>query len=196
MSTIQTFDFSVDILRSLLWRNNDAINLTALMQAKQDFFNSESEDFWTSWLADVFDLRTANTFGLGVWSIILGLNITFAPPPPAAPNTNFGFGPFRVNYFGSNFAPSIDDTALSNDDARMLLRLRYYQLTTGTTIPDINAIMKDIFGDQGLVHVEDGLDMTINYVFSFAVASSTALVLVDFDIMPRPAGVSATIAFA
>lgn len=98
MSTIQTFDFSANLLRALLWRNNEAPNLQALLQFKQDYFDSENEQFWSDWARDVFDLRTANEFGLNVWSIILGINITIEPVIPPVLNGNFGFGEFRLNF--------------------------------------------------------------------------------------------------
>lgn len=208
MSTIQELDFSVDMLRALLWRNNEAPNLQALLEFKQANFDADSQDFWTNWVQDVFNLRTANEFGLNVWSIILGINITIEPTATPTPNTNWGFGPDRIN-FGtpinlSNFTPSVSATSLSLEDARLVLRLRYYQLTTNGNVSDINLILKDVFRSQlgrrarirGLTaaYVTDNLDMTIHYTFLFQLSSSLQLVLKNFDILPRPAGVLVTFA--
>ncbi len=192
MSRIETFDFSVDIIRALLWRNNEAPNLLALLTFKQDYFNSESDDFWNDWVRDVFDLRTANEFGLNVWSIVLGINITIEPV--ASPtNSNFGFGALRLN-FGtpinlSNFSPSTGEFSLGLEDARVVLRLRYYQLTSNANVTDINLILEDVFGDLGASYVNDNLDMTLDYTFLFQLSSSLQNVLSKFDLLPRPAGV-------
>lgn len=198
MSTIQEFDFSVDILRALLWRNNEAPNIKALLEFKQANFDADSRDFWADWTRDVFDLRTANEFGLNVWSIILGINITIEPTVTPIPNTNWGFGADRIN-FGtpinlSNFTPSAGETSLSLEDARLVLRLRYYQLTTNGNVSDINLILEDVFGAQGAAYVTDNLDMTIHYTFLFQLSSSVQRVLTNFDILPRPAGVLVTFA--
>lgn len=104
---IQEFDFSVDILQALLWQYNDATKLQALLQKKQEFLNAEYSEFWQNWITDVFDLRTANDFGLQVWAIILGVTLS---PESGADETGkkvFGFGAYRQNFnnahFGQNF---------------------------------------------------------------------------------------------
>lgn len=194
MSTVQTFDFSANLLRALLWRHNSAPNLTALVQNKQDFYDENTVDFWTDWYKDVFDLRTANEFGLGVWAIILGLSITVNNEPQPF-NTGWGFGEFRVNYFGANFNNPTQDIPISTEDARVLLRLRYYQLTANATVLDLNAMIADVFesfavGSPG--HVIDNFDMTMEYIFNFSLPFSLEGLLVLLDALPRPAGVSLT----
>lgn len=190
MTKIQEFDYSADMMRALLWRNNSAPNITALLQHKQDYFNSENQAFWEDWYTDVFDLRTANRFGLNVWSIILGAGISFAPVQ-GADNTNWGFGSFRKNFLNGNFT-SLNGFLLTPDDARIVLRLRYYQLTTNGNILGLNFMLSDVFGSQGLAFVLDGLDMTITYEFQFVLTSSLINVFNSLDVLPRPAGVSAS----
>lgn len=189
MTTIETFDYSANILRALLWRNNAAPNITALIQNKQDYFDSDSQDFWTAWAIDVFDMRTANEFGLNVWSIILGFPISIITTEPPPPNSNWGFGPNRLNFNNGNFTP-LGGFPLTLEDARIVLRLRYYQLTTNGNISALNLMLEDIFSTQGLAYVTDGLDMTLIYVFDFVVPSSLQSVFSLLDILPRPAGVS------
>lgn len=195
MTTIQTLYFSANILRALLWRHNSAVNLQALVQHKQDFYDANTVDFWNDWYVNVFDLRTANDFGLQVWSRILGLTITISNDPQPF-NTGWGFGPFRVNYFGANFNNPTQDIPLTTEDARVLLRIRYYQLTSNATIPGINAMIADVFetfaiGSPG--HVLDPFDMTMEYIFNFSMSASLEDLLLDFDLLPRPAGVALTI---
>lgn len=190
MSTIQEFDFSANVLRALLWRNNESVNLEGLVQAKQDYFDTATKDFWESWIVDVFDLRTANEFGLAVWSIILGINITIGVGSHVA-NSSWGFGSFRKNWFPpAGFSSASSDIALSLEDARIVLRLRYYQLTTNGNVADINLLLLDVFGNPGSsAYVEDNLDMTVTYVFPVPLTSALAEVLAAFDLLPRPSGV-------
>ena len=195
MSTIQNIDTSANILRALLWRHNSALNLQGLIQNKQDFYDVDTETFWDDWYTNVFDLRTANDFGLLVWSAILGLTITISNDPQPL-NTGWGFGEFRVNWFGSNFNNPTQDVPLTTEDARVLLRLRYYQLTSNATIPVINAMIADVFesfvaGSPG--HVVDNLNMTMEYVFNFNMSAALEELLIVFDILQRPAGVAITI---
>ena len=78
---IESYDFSVNLMRALLWQYNDAENLQSVLQQKQDWYTINQTEFWQDWYDNVFNLLTANQFGLNVWAIILGLplNVTLAP---------------------------------------------------------------------------------------------------------------------
>ena len=186
---IQLFDFSINVLRALLWRHNDAINLQALLQNKQDALDELNQDFWESWINDVFNLQTANEFGLSVWSIILNIPLTIESTDSEPDNSNFGFGEFRKNFNNGNFTALGGSSSFSLEDARIILKLRYYQLVTRGTIPECNKIVADVFNHGNTVHALDGLDMTMTYVFSEYPSSALRLALESFDLLPRPSTV-------
>lgn len=184
---VQEFDFSVNLLQALLWQYNDAANLQSLLEQKSDWYEINQKEFWENWYRDVFDLRTANNFGLAVWAIILGLPLAVDKPPSGGPA--FGFGDFNQNYEHGNYQGSPSSSiVLSADQKRIVLRLRYYQLVSRGTVPEINALLNDLFGYRN-VYVLDGLDMTITYVFATALDASVQQILDQYDVLPRPAGV-------
>lgn len=186
---IQTFDYSVDLLRALLWQDNKAARLTSILQQKQNWYDTFVSTFWENWVRDVFDIRTANDFGLAVWAIVLGMPTTAVLPPTN--KANFGFGPYNKNFDRGNFGSLHATTVgLTLEQRRILLRLRYFSLITRCTIPEVNAGMKAILGDQGSVYVLDANDMSYTtYVFGFQPNSALAFVLQQFDVLPRPAAV-------
>lgn len=187
---IQTFDFSVNLLKALLWQYNDAKNLQSLLEQKQDWYSSEFTEFWDEWYRDVFDLNTCNDFGASVWAIILGVQFTVQVVPDKT-RLSFGYGVYHTNYFNGNYANS-DNTSipLNITQKRLVLKLRYYQLIARGTVPETNRFLKYIFGDQGLVYVLDQYDMSyVVYVFLYQPDSQTAFVLDNYDLLPRPAGV-------
>lgn len=185
---IQQFDFSVNLLVALLWQYNDALKLQSILESKQAWYNSEYSEFWTDWYRDVFDLRTANDFGLSVWAIILNIPLTITSG--GVPSLNiWGFGPFRKNFNRGNFAPSTSGIRLTTEQKRLVLQLRYFQLVTRGAIPEINKFLAYVFAPFGKVYALDGLDMTMNYVFTFTPPSQLRFVLETFDVLPRPAGV-------
>lgn len=186
---IQSFDFSINVLRALLWRHNEAVNLQALLQNKQDALDELNQDFWESWIENVFNLQTANEFGLSVWSIILDTPLTIESTDPEPDNSNFGFGTFRKNFNNGNFTAFGGTSSLSIEDARIVLKLRFYQLVTRGTIPECNKIVADVFGPDITVYALDGLDMTMVYVFSEYISSSLRSALESFDLLPRPSTV-------
>lgn len=188
MSQIQTFDFSVDLLRALLWQYNDAARLESILRQKQAWYDANQTAFWEDWTRDVFDLRTANDFGLAVWAIILDIPLAVASQGDAANKPIWGFGQYHENFTNGNFA-SIASSQLSTEQKRLVLRLRYFQLVTRGAVPEVNAFLAYLFEPLGLVYVNDGYDMTARYVFNFPLSSALEVVLTEYDLLPRPAGV-------
>lgn len=190
---VQEFDFSVDLLQALLWQYNDAARLQGLLTRKAAWYVENQTEFWTDWIADVFDLRTANDFGLAVWAQILNVALV-AAVPATEDRPVFGFGDFNLNFGNGNFGRDLNGAvSLNTEQKRLLLRLRYFQLTSTGAAPEINAMLAYLFGVLGGVYVLDGHDMTAVYVFDFIPPSNMLFVFQNFDILPRPAGVETTI---
>lgn len=190
MDKIQAFNFSVDLLRALLWQYNDAVNLQSILRQKSDWYSRNHTEFWNRWITDVFNLRTANDFGLAVWAIILDMPLTVGIPGSGA-RPVFGFGQYNQNFTNGNFGrDSAGVAGLTTEQRRVVLLLRYYQLITDGTVPHVNSILKDVFG-QG--YVLDHLDMTCSYIFPQSLSSTMIQVLENFDLLPRPAGVEVNI---
>lgn len=189
---IQSFNFNVDLLRALLWQYNEAENLQELLEEKQAWYTKNQQNFWTDFYTNIFDLRTANTFGLQIWSIILGqpLFINIAE----SGNPSWGFGTFHENFTRGNFSgPATESIRLSDATARVLLQLRYFQLISSGTVPETNRALKWIFGEKyGVAFLIDNHDMTQFYTFKFALPSDLAFIFNNFDVLPRPAGVGSS----
>lgn len=193
MSQIQSVDLSIDLMKSLLWQYNDAVRLQKLIELKNLWYAEKYTKFWNDWVVDVFDIRTANEFGLSVWSIILDVPLSFEAAASNVDKIAFGFGPQRNNFTRGNFKRSrAGAIALTTEQKRVALRLRYYQLVTSGNVLEINKFMAYLFAADplyGLVYVRDNLDMTCTYIFTFYPTSELQLVLNQFDLMPRPSGV-------
>lgn len=193
-ATIQPFDFTTDEMKAILWQYDSAPNTKALVQSKQDFYDQNQTQFWNDYLANIFDLETADDFGLAVWSIILDAPIAYIVTSGGIPS--WGFGTYHVNFTQGNFLGqngSNSTYALSTETARVILQLRYFMLTGTCTIPAINRMLKYIFfDDYGPAYITDGHDMTQRYVFGFALPSDMQYAFNNFDVLPRPAGVGST----
>ena len=180
---IREFDFSIDVTRVLNWRHNNAVNLPAMVNNKQNWINTNARDFWTNWIRDVFDLRTANNFGLMVWARILDLPIFVTTPAPDV--RSWGFGINNENFRDSNFAGATSGVVpLNTEQLRLALRMRAFQLHTDSSPLQVNAFLKDLFGEQGVAYMRDNKDMTVTYVFNFALDQNLAFVLQNYDILP------------
>lgn len=191
MTDIQEFDFSVQLIRALLWEYNDATNLQSLIASKVTWYDENQSEFWDDWITNVFDLRTANQFGLIVWGILLNLPLYVNnPPTPSKPTigfvdpsfTNFDNGNFSDTHGGTNILPIATQ--------RLALQLRYAQLTGSATVPEINRLLKRIFGTEGLAYVYDYGTMNQKYIFDFTLTADLIYLFTNFDILPRAAGVN------
>jgi len=186
MATVQQFDYSVDLLRALLWQYDDAAALQSLLAQKAEWYSVNQDEFWTNWRRDVFDLTTANNFGCAVWGVILNVPLSIALPG-TGDRPAFGFGLNNRNFERGNFGRLSSGVAsLTLEQKRILLRLRYFQLVSDGSVVWSNFMMRELFGGG---YVVDNLDMTATYVFTEALPATFLQVLLDFDLLPRPAGV-------
>ncbi len=199
MTGIKTFDYSIDVLRPLQWKENAAEKIHALLQNKQTWLDQNHTQFWQNFETDIFDLRTANNFGLAVWSIILDFPV-FLNPGSTSFTNNWGFGNFRRNFNNANFnsssTASTEDQALSTEQLRLALRLWFYRLHMDGSVTQTNAILKDLFGHLGPAYVQDNLDMTITFKFDFALPASFLTVVEQDAIMPIAPGVNANVVYS
>lgn len=190
MSTVQGFDPSVNLLSAILWQYENAEKLKAIIAAKQDWTNRNQTEFWINWQRDVFNIDTANSFGLSVWARILNVPLRIDIEPQEN-KVAFGFGSNNTNFNNGNFGVIQDQSqGLTLEQQRTVIKFRYFQLTSRCTVPEINEFMASMFGDQGNAYVYDPLDMSfVLYTFGFAPDSQLQFILDEFDLLPRPAGV-------
>lgn len=190
MSTVQEFDASVNLLAAILWQYEDAEKLKALAYAKQAWTTENQTNFWLGWYRDVFNVDTANAFGLSIWGRILNVRLGVEVEPQD--KVAFGFGGFNKNFNApSNFGvTSSGNQSLTIEQQRLVIKLRYFQLTSRGTVPEINRFMNQLFSSQGGVFVIDPHDMSFAiYQFNFSPDSQLRFILDEFDLLPRPAGV-------
>lgn len=190
MSTVQEFDFNVNLLKALLWQHDNAEGLKTLVQKKQEWYEENQTEFWDNWYRNVFDLDTANDFGLSVWARILNIPLEVRIEADVSKDA-FGFGVNHQNFENGNFARGQSgEVGLTTEQRRLVLKMRYFQLVSRGAIPETNEWLAGLFGDQGTVFVVDSNDMTFaTYFFTFEPDSQLRFVLEKYDLLPRPAGV-------
>ena len=184
--TQQEIDYAVDLMRAVLWQYDQAPALQSVLTQKSEWYGAEQEAFWAAWQATVFSLDTADAFGMVVWSKILGLPLSIILDP-VRDKKPFGFSGQNENFFNSNFASSAGVLyTLTLEQKRLILKLRYIQLVSRGTVPEVNRFLADLFGDA---YVLDGLNMAYTVVFPVAPTDELRLIIEEFDLLPRPAGV-------
>ncbi|WP_340610887.1 DUF2612 domain-containing protein [Xenorhabdus bharatensis] len=187
---IQSFDFHSDLLCAILWQYENAPKLNILAHHKAAYFEQSNVAFWRNWYRDVFNIDTANDFGLAVWARILDVSLGIDVAPSDKTKIGVGFG--KKRNFKGNFRRNSDYTLqLTSGQKRLIIRMRYFNLTQSPTVVNINTFLERFFWrDDSKVFVLDPLDMTyMYYVFNFNPDEQLRVLLENFDLMPRPSGV-------
>jgi predicted DNA-binding protein len=188
---IQEFDNDINVMPAILWQYENADKFVRLIQKQQAWIEENHNKFWRDWYRDVFDIDTANDFGLSVWARILDVNL-YVGVEPTTGNGSWGFGPNRQNFgnggFGRNRSGNI---CLSLEQKRMVIKLRLAQLLTRPTAYYINEVLESVVNTEDeKVYAYDTLDMEfIVYVFNYQPSSQTQFILRNYDLLPRPSGV-------
>ena len=185
-----SYKCEIDLTSAIDWQRGSASKLNKLIALKQAWYQKNHCDFWNNWVVDVFDLRTANEFGLSVWSIILDLPLfdQSEKSPPDYPAIYFGAN--RRNFSNGNFgknASTVD--SLTVNQKRIMLQLKALILNMRSSTYEINKKLSALFGARQ-VYVIDNLDMTYTYVISNPELRSFISVIQDYDLLPRPSCVS------
>lgn len=142
----------------------------------------------------VWDIDTAEGPGLDIWGRIVGVRralyisdeqyLGFSDDTDAVP---FGSGIlFNSQRLTPNF--QLTDTAY-----RQLILAKAALNITNCSIPDINAILRALFPDNGNAYVRDNRDMTMTYVFGSALSKVDYAIVTQSGALPKPAGVSVTV---
>ena len=189
---IQQFNFDLDLLQVIPWEKDSAPNLAALLGHKAEWYKKYYSEFWSDWERDVFNLETANDFGLNVWAIILDLPL-YTNPEESPPNfPAFGFASFGRPFDQGYFATSGNlANTLTLEQRRMLLTLRWMCLVSDGSMHSINRDVFRVF--KGTLYCLDRLDMTISYIFTQDPSDLIVSLMKTYDLLPRPAGVKANI---
>lgn len=147
----------------------------------------------------VFNVNTAQGFGLDIWGRIVGVNRVITTQS----DLDFGFaeaGSTSAVGFGQgefyNGTSLTNNTALSDDAFRTLIYAKMLYNISDGSIAGINQILLNLFPGRGNCYVRDNLNMTLTYVFTFATTPVEQAIVQGSGVLPKPAGVLALFSFA
>ena len=176
MTQVFNKDFSIDLQQSILWQYDKAEKLKTLILKKEEWYKKNNTDFINDFYKDVFNIDTANEFGLTIWGKILNFSRYIA------------YTTGTIHY-------------LDIEEYRFLLKAQMLRFTNRGTVPEINDFLYKLFDDKGhKCYVQDNYNMTMTYILRKDFSDKQWLIdwLTDpsqtyLDWLPRPAGVRITI---
>jgi len=152
--------YNGDLTQALKWLQNNAPNIQSLVNQKANWYTQFNDQFWADWETNIFNISTANPFGIMIWCIILnvpaslfGLYVTG--------QTSWAYGANRQNYVysalhvesnpntvGGNFYGGENTTIVNIQEARWVLMLRCAALVSNGRLSYINQMLKFIFNSN------------------------------------------------
>jgi hypothetical protein len=114
----------------------------------------------------IFNVETAQGFGLDIWGRIVGVNRTIQTTPL---------------------------TVLTDDQFRALILLKALSNISVATSPAINILLQNWMSGRGRCYVNDLGSMEIRYMFEFELQQFEIDIITQSGIFLRPAGVGAQV---
>ena len=184
---------AIDYLEPIQSQYSSSIKMLALAQGMAS--RLDNRDAIAVFLATVFDPRTATGIGLDIWARIVGLE-----GRGVYLTTSDIFGFYGQNLQNFNHAPFYSPATsngvvnLPDDDLRGLIFAKALANISGSSLKDLNAVLRLYMRsnglDEDLAYVEETGVMEIAIFFKRYVSNDTVRnVLEQFGLFNRPAGV-------
>lgn len=185
-------DFSIDILQSVLWQYDKAERLKSLINDKQKFYDDATTEFWEDWYRDVFNVDTANYFGLIIWAIILGCNEYINLTYKLGVKT-FGFGESHRNFYQANFSLSSYILTLSKEQLRKVIKAQMYMFNSNGSLYDINKLLVHIFPENKPYARYSTETNTLTFHFDVPLSEEYLNIVLFSNMLYAPVGVKRVI---
>lgn len=156
---------NIDLKQCLLWQYQNSPALKSLILSKEQWYQTHQAQFWQDWYDNVFNLDTANDFGLSVWGQILNFS------------RNVKAKDGSLHY-------------LTTEQYRLILKGQLVKFGMGATAPEINRWLSVVFSGKTSAFCLDSYDMTaIPFILLSVPTPEISWLLGNIDFFPRPAGV-------
>jgi len=162
-------------------------NILALLESWNDSLDPgvDIDDFY----AKVWDIDTAQGYGLDVWGRIVGVSRVLTVPGSIttiswyeADNVGWGQAPWYSGPVTSNYS-------LSDDTFRALILVKALANISNSSIQAYNTMLMQLFPSRGNAYVVDNKDMSANVVFEFALSDYEKAIIEQSGAFAPPTGV-------
>lgn len=180
--------FSSDFSDVILWQYDRATNLKNLMANKQEFYDDNVDDFFSNWYNNVFNIDTANHFGLIIWALILGCT-EYVELTSKIGQKAFGYGQYHKNFHESNFALSNYIYSLPTESLRKVVKAQMYNFNSNGSLYDINKVLNAIYPENQPYAMYDKETNVLTYHFPIPLSDEDMNIVMFSNMFPAPLGV-------
>lgn len=140
----------------------------------------------------MWNIQTAQGYGLDVWGRIVGVNRAIAIPNSAQ---YLGFNEAGSSWTGFNqgilFGGGVltQNYVLNDSDFRRLILAKAAGNLSDGSIPSVNQILLNLFFGRGSCYVVDNQNMSVTYTFHFSLTPAEIAIVLQQNVLPTAAGV-------
>lgn len=158
-------DLGMDINKCITWQYNNAEKLKSIIALKAKWYSEHYTNFWKEWYEKVFNIDTANSFGLTLWGKLLNIE--------------------RPTYIDANGNKKVFDDEMF----RLLLKGQIMLFNTNGSAFEVNRYLEFIFRSKGEIYAIDRYNMLFDLFVDYYPDEKEKAVLENIYFLPRPAGV-------
>lgn len=186
--------------RTVISQYANSPTLRQLIQNMDECINPDTD--FDAFYAYVWNVETAQGFGLDVWGRIVGVERMLTIPGAGAylgykeaytaPTAATGAQPFgqAPMYVGT---ASTQTYRLADDAYRKLILVKALSNISDCTSPSLNRLLSNLFSGRGRCYVSDTGQMEFRYVFEFSLEPFEIAILTQSGAIPKPAAVMANV---
>ncbi|OZI39042.1 hypothetical protein CEG14_05770 [Bordetella genomosp. 1] len=181
------------VARTVISQYANSPTLVQLINNMDDYINPEAD--FDAFYDYVWNVETAQGFGLDIWGKIVGVGRELTIP---GEETYLGFDealswqPFgqAPMYVGESQTQTY---RLADDAYRRLILVKALANISDCTSPSLNRLLSNLFEGRGRCYVSDTGGMRFRYTFEFSLLPFEVAILTQSGAIPKPAAVLADI---
>ena len=185
----------IDVERTIISQYANSATIVQLVKNMNEYVDPRAD--FDTFFNFVWNVETAQGFGLDIWGRIVNISRELQIPPDA---TYFGFSdalpgsyPFEEQPFWDGVAGATNTYRLADDAYRQLILVKALANISATNAPSLNQLLQNMFVGRGRCYVNDLGGMSMRYTFEFLLTPYEFAIVTQSGALPRPAGVGAIV---
>lgn len=181
-----------DLQRTIISQYANSPTLVRLIQNMNEYIDPQTNfDIFYNF---VWNVDTAEGFGLDYWGKIVGVS-RLLQIPGNDPIVGFDNPSFPDDWFPMSFGRFAREGEvtiayeLPDNAYRVLILTKALANICATTAPALNRLLRNLFPGRGRCYVRDLGNMSMQFVFNFALSTVEYAILTQSGALPHPAGV-------
>lgn len=182
----------IDVERTIISQYANSPTLVQLVHNMDEYLDPRAN--FDAFFNAVWNVNTAEGFGLDVWGKIVGVS-RLLQIPGADPIVGFDNASEPKDWYPMSqgrFATENELTIayeLPDDAYRVLILAKALANIAATTAPALNQLLRNLFPGRGRCYVRDLGNMAMQFVFNFQLTTVEYAILTQSGALPHPAGV-------